>query len=57
MSSIIKYTSGTIQRVDETYLTLILYNDGERVYSATITDYEACVILDSTDKIKLIPSR
>lgn len=50
----IKYTSGTIKKLDADYYTLILFNMGKQVYTATLNRIEASNLVNKSNKIKLI---
>jgi len=46
----IKYTSGTLTKLGE-YYTLTLFNGGEKVYTATLTNLEACKLVEKSNLI------
>jgi len=51
----VKFTTGTLTRIDAEYLTLNLFAGDKKVYAATITDTMACTILMKHSNITLLP--
>jgi outer membrane protease len=50
----IKFTSGTLQRLDEQYFNLVLLKDSNVVYKATITQSKASQLIFKSNNIQLI---
>jgi len=52
----IKFTHGTIERIDSEFFTLVLFNGNSTAYKATIEEKQATILINKYDnqKIKLI---
>jgi hypothetical protein len=50
----IKYSAGTIQRIDEQYFNLVLYKNANVVYKATINQAKASELIFKSKNIQLI---
>ena len=50
----IKYTAGTLEKIDENYYNIVLFNNGKQVYKGLLTRVEASQIMFKSNKIKLI---
>ena len=50
----IKYTTGTLQKLDDTFYTLTLFNGLKQVYTCTLDKKEASNLVNKSNKIKLI---
>lgn len=49
----IKFTSGELEKLSKDYYNLYLYNNGERVYSATLPTMDAAIVADKYKNIKM----
>jgi len=47
----IKYTNGTLSKLDTQYYTLVLFNNGCQVYTATLDCCEASNLVSKSNKI------
>ena len=54
LMSQIKYSAGTVQRIDEQYFNLILYKNNNVVYKATINQAKASELIFKSKNINLI---
>jgi hypothetical protein len=50
----IKYSAGTLQRIDEQYFNLVLYKESNVVYKATINQAKASELIFKSKNIQLI---
>lgn len=50
----IKYTSGTLSKLDDTYYTLTLFNAAKQVYIGTLDRKEASELVMKSNKINII---
>lgn len=50
----IKFTNGTLKKIDAALYSLVLWNGGTMVYTATLPLLDAAEIVDKYNTIKLI---
>jgi len=50
----IKFTSGTLSKLDDTYYTLTLFNATKQVYIGTLDRKEASELVMKSNKINII---
>lgn len=50
----IKFTSGTLQKIDSDYYNLILIDGATEVYKATLSRLEAAQVMNDYDSVKML---
>lgn len=49
----IKYTAGTLTKIDDNYYNIVLFNEGKQVYKGLLTRVEASNLLMKSNNITL----